>query len=160
MLFVVGLLLIDWHDNSGPLFSLFFSFLHFHFSVKTYAHRRSARIKNFIERKMTGAPKNSGVHLFPDLVGHFKAQWRQFWIFEVLSLPLGWYLILSTWTKHSRTRFFLVLVGGFLGVQYLSFKCYIGAQTNFLSKKGMLHWKCEQRPPLPIFFWCNKFSCF
>ena len=33
---------------------------------------------------MTGAPNNLGVDHLQDLVGHFGAPWRPFWIFEVL----------------------------------------------------------------------------
>ena len=54
------------------------------FSVVHFSHRRSARIKKLIYRKLTGAPQNLGVDPYPVPVGHFGAPWRPFWIFEVL----------------------------------------------------------------------------
>ena len=39
---------VDWHDDSGPLFSLFFSATFPLFSVTTFSHRRSAWIKKLI----------------------------------------------------------------------------------------------------------------
>ena len=42
-------------------------------SVATYSHRRSARIKKLIKRKLLRMPKNLGVDTFPDPVGHFGA---------------------------------------------------------------------------------------
>ena len=72
---------VDWHNNSGLLFSLFFYFL---FSVTTFSHRRSVWIKKLFLRKLTRVPKNLGVHAVSDPVGHFGAPWRPFWIFEVL----------------------------------------------------------------------------
>ena len=60
-----------------------FSFLFF-FPVVYFSHRRSARIKKLILRKLTGAPKNPGLDPLPDHVGHFGALWWQFWNFEVL----------------------------------------------------------------------------
>ena len=62
----------------------FFCFLKKNFSVATFSHRRSARIKKLISRKLTGAPKILGVDHFQDPVGHFEAPWWPFWIFEVL----------------------------------------------------------------------------
>ena len=56
----------------------------FFLSFFYFSHRRSARIKKLIWRKLTGAPQNLGVDPFPDPVGHFGAPWRPFWIFEVL----------------------------------------------------------------------------
>ena len=60
--------------------------------------------KDFFKRKMMGTPKNLGVYMFPDPVGHFAAPCRPFWIFEVLiegkiesggervpPAALGWY---------------------------------------------------------------------
>ena len=41
-------------------------FFHFYFSVATFVHRRSARIKKLILRKLT-----DGLNPFPDHVGHF-----------------------------------------------------------------------------------------
>ena len=63
---------VDWHDD------------YFHYSFPPLSHRRSARIKKLIVRKLTGAPKKHGVHPFLDPVGHFRAPWRQFGIFVVL----------------------------------------------------------------------------
>ena len=54
---------VDWHYDSGPLFSLFFSTFLF-FSFTTFPYKRSARIKKLIQQKLTGAPKNLGVHNF------------------------------------------------------------------------------------------------
>ena len=51
---------------------IYFSFL-FLFPVVYFSHRRSARIKKLILRKLTGAPKNLGVDTFPDPVSHFGA---------------------------------------------------------------------------------------
>ena len=48
------------------------------------SHKRSARIKKLILRKLMGEPKNLGVNHFPDPFGHFEAPWWPFWIFEVL----------------------------------------------------------------------------
>ena len=48
-----------------------------------FSHRRSALIKKLIYLKLMGMPKNLGVDLFPDPVGHFGAPWQPFWIFEV-----------------------------------------------------------------------------
>ena len=88
--------LINWHERvafqrSGgrlvamtywPLFSSVFPLPLFFFSVATFSHRRSARIKNLIAQKLTAAPKNLGVNPFPDPVGHFAAPWRPFWILK------------------------------------------------------------------------------
>ena len=63
---------VDWHDD------------YFHYSFPPLSHRRSARIKKLIVRKLTGAPKNHGVHPFLDPVGHFGAPWQPFGIFVVL----------------------------------------------------------------------------
>ena len=58
-------------------------------------------------------PKNLGVDIFPDPVGHFGAQWRPFWILQAVRrcrrwtsapAPLGWYLgifSLFSWIKNS-----------------------------------------------------------
>ena len=62
----------DWHDD------------YFHYSFPPLSHRRSAQIKKLIVRKLTGAPKNHGVHPFLDPVGHFGATWQPFGIFVVL----------------------------------------------------------------------------
>ena len=59
-------------------------FFPFFSSVATFSHRRSARIKKLIKRKLTGVPKNLGVHPLPDFAGHFGTLWWQFWIFEVV----------------------------------------------------------------------------
>ena len=63
---------VDWHDD------------YFHYSFPPLSHRRSARIKKLIVRKLTGVPKNHGVHPFLDPVGHFGAPWQPFGIFVVL----------------------------------------------------------------------------
>ena len=63
---------VDWHND------------YFHYSFPPLSHRRSARIKKLIVRKLTGAPKNHGVHPFLDPVGHFGAPWQPFGIFVVL----------------------------------------------------------------------------
>ena len=63
---------VDWHND------------YFHYSFPPLSHRRSARIKKLIVRKLTGAPKNHGVHTFLDPVGHFGAPWWPFGIFVVL----------------------------------------------------------------------------
>ena len=39
---------VDWHDDSEALFSLFFFLFFSLFSVTTFSHRRSARIKKLI----------------------------------------------------------------------------------------------------------------
>ena len=49
-------------------FLFFFSFL---FSVVYFSHRRSAWIKKLIQQKLTGAPKNLGIHAFADPLSHF-----------------------------------------------------------------------------------------
>merc|ERR1711954_400716 len=59
-------------------------FAAFFFSVATFSHRRSARIKKLILRKLTGSPKNLGVDTFPDPLRHFGAPWRPFWILQVV----------------------------------------------------------------------------
>ena len=81
----------------------FFSFLFslfFFFSVVYFSHRRSARIKKLILRKLTGAPQNLGVDTFLDPVGHFGAHWhavrrcRRCGVAgseRVPPAPLGWY---------------------------------------------------------------------
>ena len=81
-----------------PLFSLFSVF----FSVATFSHRRSARIKKLIQRKLTGTPKNLGVDTFPDPLRHFGAPWRPFWILQAVrrcrrlaSAPFAARLVLS-----------------------------------------------------------------
>ena len=63
---------VDWHDD------------YFHYSFPPLSHRRSARIKKLIVRKLTGVPKNHGVPPFLDPVGHFGAPWQPFGIFVVL----------------------------------------------------------------------------
>ena len=70
------------------LFSFFFFFpVFFPFffsSVATFSHRRSARIKKLILRKLLRMPINLGVDTFPDPVGHFGAHWQPFWILQVV----------------------------------------------------------------------------
>ena len=41
---------VDWHDD------------YFHYSFPPLSHRRRAQIKKLIVRKLTGVPKNHGVH--------------------------------------------------------------------------------------------------
>ena len=65
-------------------FSPFFS------SVATFSHRRSARIKKLIQRKLLGAPKNLGVDILPDPVGHFGAPLLPFWILQAIR-RCGWW---------------------------------------------------------------------
>ena len=79
---LVAVQAVDWHDDSRPLFSLFFSL--FFFSITTFSHKRRARIKKLILRKLTKGPKNLRVHPFPDPCGHFGATWRPIWIFKAL----------------------------------------------------------------------------
>ena len=55
---------------------------HFFFSVTTFSHRRSARIKQPILQKLKVAAKSLGVHPFTD----FGVPWRPFWIFDVLMI--------------------------------------------------------------------------
>ena len=77
------------NDVSGLLFSpISFAgtssvFFQFHFSVATFSHRRSARIKKLILRKLLKMANNLGLDPFPDPVGHFGAPWRPFWILQV-----------------------------------------------------------------------------
>ena len=65
------------------------------FSVMTFSHRRSARIKKLIWRKLLRTPKNLGVHPFPDPVNHFEFCRRcsVTGCERVPPSPLGWYLI-------------------------------------------------------------------
>ena len=76
---------------------LFFS------SVVYFSHRRSSRIK-----KLTGAPKNSGVDTFPNPVSHFGFS-RQCGFAcgkQVPLAPLGWYFLL-TYLHHALFSFLL-----------------------------------------------------
>ena len=63
---------------------LFFFHFPFFFSVATFSHRRSARIKKLIQRKLLRMPKNLGVDTFPDPVAHFGAPWQPYWILQVV----------------------------------------------------------------------------
>ena len=75
---LVGIQAVDWHEESGLLFSLFFfSLLPLLYSVTTFSHRRSAQVQNTYLAKVDGGT-------FPDPVSNFGAPWRPFWIFEVL----------------------------------------------------------------------------
>ena len=74
---------VDWQRRSGHYFRRYFLFFSLPlplFSVATFSHRQSARIKKLIQQKLTGAPNNLGLDPFPDPVGHFGAPWRPFWI--------------------------------------------------------------------------------
>ena len=83
----------NWHERSAfqsvgvrattlvACIKIFFS--HF-ISVATFSHRRNARIKKLILRKLTGTPKNLGVDTFPDPLCHFGAPWRPFWILQAV----------------------------------------------------------------------------
>ena len=98
---VVAIIIISFFSFFPVFFlPLFFS------SVATFSHRRSARIKKLILRKLLRTPKNLGVDTFPDPVGHFGAPWRPFWILQAVRRcrrcgvaggqrappsPLGWY---------------------------------------------------------------------
>ena len=63
---MVGLsLIVFWHERAA-------------------FHRRSARIKKLILRKLLRMPKNLGVVTFPEPVGHFGTHWRPFWILQAL----------------------------------------------------------------------------
>ena len=60
-------------------------FFHFHhFRVSTFSNRMAPWIKKLIWQKLTGAPKNLGVHPFPNSVGHFGVPQWSFCIFEAL----------------------------------------------------------------------------
>ena len=52
-----------------PVFFFFPFFFPVFFSVATFSHRRRARIKKLIQRKLLRMPKNLGVYPFPDPVG-------------------------------------------------------------------------------------------
>ena len=53
-------------------------------SVATFSHRRSARIKKLIQRKLLRTLQNLEIDTFPDPVGHFGAPWRPFWILQAV----------------------------------------------------------------------------
>ena len=73
------------NNVSGHYKRHYFPFLFsFFFSVVYFYHRRSARIKKLIQRKLTGTPKNLGVDTFPDPLCHFGAPWRPFWILQAV----------------------------------------------------------------------------
>ena len=57
----------DTIEINPVIFPLFFP--HF-YSLATFSHRRSARIKKLNQQKLTGVPKNLGMDTFPDSVGH------------------------------------------------------------------------------------------
>ena len=72
--------------NTIPLFPLLFSFFLFFsvFSVVYFSHRRSARIKKLIQRKLFKMANNLGIDPFQDPVGHFGGPWRPFWILQAV----------------------------------------------------------------------------
>ena len=51
----VAIQAVDWHDDSGPLLSLFFSSSFLCHNLFSY---RSAQIKKLVWRKLMGAPRN------------------------------------------------------------------------------------------------------
>ena len=61
----------DVSGHKKQHYFLFFSFSFFSFPVVYFSHRRSARIKKLILKKLTGASKNLGVDTFPDPVSQF-----------------------------------------------------------------------------------------
>ena len=64
-----------------------------HFGIQGYPpfpHRRSARIKKLIWRKLLRMPKNLGVDTFLDPVGHFGAPWRSYWILQAVRRCRQW----------------------------------------------------------------------
>ena len=76
----------------SPTLPHFFSF------IATYSHRRSARIKKLIQRKLLRMPKNLGVATFPDPINHF-GFCRQCSVAggeRVSPSPLGWYNLIMT----------------------------------------------------------------
>ena len=54
------------------------------FSVAPFSHRRSARIKKLIYRKLFVASKKMGLDPFPDLVGYFGAPWWPFLVLQAV----------------------------------------------------------------------------
>ena len=56
----------------------FLFFLSILFSVATFSHRGSARIKKLIQQKLLEIANILGLHPFPDLVGHFGASGDHF----------------------------------------------------------------------------------
>ena len=61
----------------ATIYIIFFPHDH-DFSVAPFSHRRSARIKKLIYRKLFVAPNKMGLDPFPDPVGYFGAPWWPF----------------------------------------------------------------------------------
>ena len=62
----------------------------FFFSVVTFSHRRSARIKKLILQKLLKTAKNLGVDTIQDPIGHFGAPWRPLWILKAVQRFSRW----------------------------------------------------------------------
>ena len=79
---------VDWQRRlwTTIFIIIFHHFFHFFFSVATFSHRRSARIKKLIQRKWLQMANNLGWDPFPDAVGHFGAPSRPFWILQAVQL--------------------------------------------------------------------------
>ena len=91
-------------------FSFFFPFFFF-FSVATFSHRRSARIKKIILRKLLRTPKNLGI----DPVDHFGAPGGHFGFCRWwTSAPFAARLVLlykKVWTPIWRTKMLNKILG-------------------------------------------------
>ena len=61
----------------ATIYIIFFPHDH-DFSVAPFSHRRSARIKKLIYRKLFVVPNKMGLDPFPDPVGYFGAPWWPF----------------------------------------------------------------------------------
>ena len=75
------------NDVSGRCKRHYFPFPLPFFSVATFSHRRDAKIKKLILRKLLWIPENLGVDTFPDPIGHFGASW---WILQVVRRCRQW----------------------------------------------------------------------
>ena len=62
--------LVERYFHNSFLFFLHFFFI---FSVVYFSHRRSARIKKLILRKLFGVANSLGIDPFPDPIDHFGA---------------------------------------------------------------------------------------
>ena len=67
------------------IFSRFFYSPFFFPSVATFSHRRSARIKKLIQRKLLRMPKNLGADTLPDPVALFGAPQQPFLILQAVN---------------------------------------------------------------------------